>query len=1809
MASLLHSESRRLYSWWWDSHNIPKNSKWLQENLTDMDAKVKAMIKLIEEDADSFARRAEMYYKKRPELMKLVEDFYRAYRALAERYDHATGELRQAHKTMVEAFPNQAHYLLADDSPCGDSSYPEAEPHTPEMPHLFHSFLEPDDLQKHVIRVSSIHNTSQKNGRSSEEFDDGASRKGLKQLNEILKLSELSSENHNLKTENRSDFGHAGKAETEVQTLRKALAEMVADRDATFLQYQNSLEKLSEMEKELNKAEQDAGGLDERASKAEIEIEILKESLAELKAENDTDLVRYDRCLERVTSLETMLLQAQMDAKGHDEQATKAKTEVKNLKQELAILEDEKDAALVQYKQSIENISLLEAKIALAEENYRMLSEQIHRAEMEVKALRENLAEVNGEKETIAILYNQCLQKMSSLEFELVSAKEASERLGREIEVGAEKLKTAEEHCDMLEKSNRSLQLEADNLMQKISLKDHELSEKHTELEKLQTLMHEDNSRFLEIESTLQTLQELYSRSQEDQISLALELKHGLKMLEDLELSKQDFKEEMQQIMEENKTLHVLNFSSTGLVKDQQVEISKLKENKEKLEREFSVKVEESNAIQRESHQIKDELLGLNNRYQAILEELESVGLSPKCFAASVKNLQDENSKLKEVCKMDKDEKEALLQKSKDMDKLLREKTSMEFSMSGLNDELDGVRDALKKFQDLCQVLKEEKSVLVAEKSALLSQLQIITESMQKLLEKNTLLEKSLFDAKFELDGLRAKSSSLENFCNLLNNEKHNLINERSILVSQLESVEARLGNLEKRFTKLEEKYSDADKDRESKINQVEELHVLLSAQKEKHANHKLSSEARLGNLENLVLQLQEEHKLGKKEFEEELDKAVNAQVEMFILQKCVEDLEQKNLGLLIECQKYVEASKFSDKVISELESENLMQQMELEFFVDEIRKFKMGVQKVFGDLQDGLDGGHDKRIKQEEMSISHILNNIEGMKGTLSKVLEEKQQLLVENFVFLNFLSQQQSQGEEMELQKKIQEQEVVDTKEQNAMLLKDKLELLEMNKQLKSLMTKGEENENVLKSKLAALHVEFLDLQRKIIVFQEENCKVLDENNTLVKSVFDLKDAKSTAEDENNVILHEALALKTLSLVYESFVIDKVVEQKELAEHVSNLRLMNTKLEQELGLLRKKIEVKEAENVYLNESAEKMETRLLETTNANDHLSHQIGSLAYHLKKKEEELLEMEERLKAVEMLNAEFCKNVEKLKMEQQESRLVNENLERHILELSEGCINHKKEIENLNEANESFITEMRLLRHEVEQQRAREETLSSELLDKTNEFEIWEAEAATFYFDLQISSISEALLENKVSDLTGVCMKLEDEGAAKSLAIVQMTERASVLESEIGELKGELSAYIPVISSLKEDFVSLEHTVLQTNKTSSVSNQEQKDVAVEGNSYPSLTENRSALIPEGVSDLLSIKDRIRAIAKLMADENRTTKFNPGTLTIVPEDSNVEVLPYAEKDSERVEKEVKDGSAFDVNLWRTKSENGSLMRDIPLDHISDTPASKNGRRVNSRNDDQMLELWETAEQDSGDDSIVTEAMKQIYTPTEDAITCHQSDNNSSGKFQNTSSELEVEKEYGVDRLQLSKSIRERTQDGKRRKILERLASDAHKLTTLKMAVLELKKKMETKKPKKKGNDADCVETVKRQVEEVEGAVMKLVDTNDQLRKEVEESGWSLKKEISVELEKSRQMQRKRIAEQARRGSQQIGRLQFEVQNMQYVLLKLADEEKNKGKNRFSGKTVVLLRNFIHSAKKSNKKHNKGCFCGCSRPSTHED
>lgn len=80
-----------------------------------MEEKVHNVVKLIEEDGDSFAKRAEMYYKKRPELIHFVEESYRAYRALAERYDHISTELQNANNTIASVFPEQVQFAMDEE--------------------------------------------------------------------------------------------------------------------------------------------------------------------------------------------------------------------------------------------------------------------------------------------------------------------------------------------------------------------------------------------------------------------------------------------------------------------------------------------------------------------------------------------------------------------------------------------------------------------------------------------------------------------------------------------------------------------------------------------------------------------------------------------------------------------------------------------------------------------------------------------------------------------------------------------------------------------------------------------------------------------------------------------------------------------------------------------------------------------------------------------------------------------------------------------------------------------------------------------------------------------------------------------------------------------------------------------------------------------------------------------------------------------------------------------------------------------------------------------------------------------------------------------------------------------------------------------------------------------------------------------------------------------------------------------------------------------------------------------------------------
>ncbi|GMH00698.1 hypothetical protein Nepgr_002537 [Nepenthes gracilis] len=112
---MLQRAASNAYSWWWASHIRTKQSKWLEQNLLDVEEKVNSMLRIVEQEGDSFAKRAEMYYKKRPELINFVEETYRAYRALAERYDHLSKDLQSANRTIATVFPEQVQLSMESD--------------------------------------------------------------------------------------------------------------------------------------------------------------------------------------------------------------------------------------------------------------------------------------------------------------------------------------------------------------------------------------------------------------------------------------------------------------------------------------------------------------------------------------------------------------------------------------------------------------------------------------------------------------------------------------------------------------------------------------------------------------------------------------------------------------------------------------------------------------------------------------------------------------------------------------------------------------------------------------------------------------------------------------------------------------------------------------------------------------------------------------------------------------------------------------------------------------------------------------------------------------------------------------------------------------------------------------------------------------------------------------------------------------------------------------------------------------------------------------------------------------------------------------------------------------------------------------------------------------------------------------------------------------------------------------------------------------------------------------------------------------
>lgn len=249
---------------------------------------------------------------------------------------------------------------------------------------------------------------------------------------------------------------------------------------------------------------------------------------------------------------------------------------------------------------------------------------------------------------------------------------------------------------------------------------------------------------------------------------------------------------------------------------------------------------------------------------------------------------------------------------------------------------------------------------------------------------------------------------------------------------------------------------------------------------------------------------------------------------------------------------------------------------------------------------------------------------------------------------------------------------------------------------------------------------------------------------------------------------------------------------------------------------------------------------------------------------------------------------------------------------------------------------------------------------------------------------------------------------------------------------------------------------------------------------------------------------------------------------------------------------------------------------LKDIMLDQASESSSHRNNSNIwynNAESDDQIVELWEAVK---------------------------------AGNFHENelhSSEIPAEKELRVDSLELSKRYTELDEAESNKKILERLTSDSQKLTNLQVTVHDLKQKvaMITEKAEYSG--------VKEQLEKAERAITNLIDVNSKLVNHTQDCStdtplWPTSSPISdpSEIEENERRRRK-VSEQARRCSEKIGRMQCEVQKIQFLLLKL-DSGNIMGRSNENDRKVPL-RDYLYGP----RRRMKASFCACLKPPTSED
>ncbi|XP_047341817.1 COP1-interactive protein 1 [Impatiens glandulifera] len=987
------------------------------------------------------------------------------------------------------------------------------------------------------------------------------------------------------------------------------------------------------------------------------------------------------------------------------------------------------------------------SKNGKAENKYQKLINDIQQerdaANLEVRALKERLTDVEAKKEVLQLDYQTAFSKLQESETIIHDLRTQAEVSDREKSEFLQQIK------ELNLKLETSTQLEAE-LNQKLEI----VSKEKTDL-----IVERENAikRIEEEERTIEELSAVTSKIKDEKEALQLEFDGSRKELFEVNALLQTSKQEVVSLAEAQKATEEQNsFLSTKLL-DLSNEIKVAQDKIEEIVTESSLLREKIKENEKELGAHKE----MHETYQA------TTSVQTRSLEFKLDSLHTEKQ---EITKQRDDTVSELLKKLEDMEKDSLSKTeTLTAQLKDLQVEIESLNSHKSKLEEQLQNERDESSEKIQD---LVNQINTKQQELEHQQKQILELQSELGVKVQQISEHGAQIESLKEELTTKSSDQQRLLKENEGFIVQIENLQSEVDSLHGQKIQLEEKFVVENETLHSRI-------LELSSSEKRLENELVEATAQISTLTEKVNSL-----------EREIDNlsAQKAEIDS-VVEKKAKEIADNILQIDNLRQELLEKSEIEKKKDDEIST--LLQRLE-----DTKNDWASKVE-----LQTTEVNSRQLELEKRVQEITEHGAHIESLKEELTTKSSDQQRMLKENEDLLVQIKNLQSEVDSLQGQKiQLEDQFAVKCNETNQLqvekgTLEDRiLELSSLQKRLENELVEASTQILTLTEKVTSFERETDTLSTKKAELDsdvEKKVQEIAENIILIENLRqELQDKMETEKQKDAEISTHKVELELLQN-----------QKTELQLEVDSLQGLKIQLEEKIEEKCNEIKQMQVEKETMQIKIENEEAQNLTLTEKVNTLVNELDSLS---SQKAESDLEMHKTVQEIEGLRHELLVKTEMENQKAEEISALSKKLEdtekdaSSRVELLTADVNSRQEeLESLQNQTTGLRSELEAKVQQISEHRSEIEILKDELSRNTLHQENLLKER-----DLEV----EGQLEGKSNEMKQILTekeRLQDRIYELEAKNAEASVKISTLENEFGALSGQKAESVLQIENLKNE----------------------------------------------------------------------------------------------------------------------------------------------------------------------------------------------------------------------------------------------------------------------------------------------------------------------------------------------------------------------------------------------------------------------